>query len=73
MCIASNCCRHPATMPFLPCPTQVHDTDGRLAEVQQLLEQHGFAVHAEAHASLPGTWMVYAWQLGGSGDVGEGL
>lgn len=63
----------PSYCAIFPCPAQVHDIDGRLAEVQQLLEQHGFAVHAEAHASLPETWMVFAWQLGSSGDRGEGL
>lgn len=62
---APQCLAHPSV--------QVHDVGGRVAAVQRLLEEHGFAVHVEVHASLPGTSMVYAWQLNGSDGSDEGL
>lgn len=51
---------------------EVHDVEGRLAAVQCLLEQHGFAVHAERQAAT-GNWLVWGWQLEGGGAIsGEG-
>ncbi len=48
---------------------QVHDVGDRLAVTTKLLEDAGFAVHAErAQGGPAGNWLLFAWQLPPDGD-----
>lgn len=59
-----TCCVHPAPNPCPASRTQVHDIDGGLERVQQLLRKQGGFSHvvAEQPADLQGTtvYNVYA-------------